>query len=57
VWGRRDGIVPIAFADHVRQALPQATDLELDCGRVPQLERPRETHAAIERFVRAAPLS
>ena len=51
VWGRRDGLVPIAFAEHVRQALPAATHLELDCGHVPQLERPRETHAAIERFL------
>jgi pimeloyl-ACP methyl ester carboxylesterase len=57
VWGRRDGIVPIAFADHVRRALPRATHLELGGGRVPQLERPRETHAVIERFLRAAPLS
>ena len=57
VWGRRDGIVPIAFADHVRQALPHASHLELDCGHVPQLERPRETHAAIARFLADAPLS
>ncbi|MEA2380418.1 MAG: hypothetical protein QOH72_389, partial [Solirubrobacteraceae bacterium] len=29
--------------------------LELDCGHVPQLERPRATHAALERFFTAAP--
>lgn len=57
VWGRRDTIVPIAFADHVRRALPAAQHLELDCGHVPQLERPRETHAAIEQFLTRAPLS
>lgn len=57
VWGRRDVIVPLRFADHVRQAVPAATHLELDCGHVPQLERPRETHQAIERFLAGRPLS
>lgn len=51
VWGSRDVIVPAAFADHVVQALPSAEHLFLDCGHVPQLERPRETHDAIERFL------
>jgi len=52
VWGRRDAVVPAAFAKHVREALPGARHLLFDCGHVPQLERPRETHAAIERFLR-----
>jgi len=51
VWGRRDAIVPAAFAHHVRDALPRSEHLLLDCGHVPQLERPRETHAAIQRFL------
>lgn len=50
VWGRQDGLVPIAFAAHVRHHLPAARHLELDCGHVPQLERPAETHAAIAAF-------
>jgi pimeloyl-ACP methyl ester carboxylesterase len=50
VWGRRDRLVPIAFARHVREALPRAQHLELDCGHVPQIERPRETHAALATF-------
>jgi pimeloyl-ACP methyl ester carboxylesterase len=50
VWGRRDTLVPIGFARHVRDTLPTARHLELDCGHVPQLERPAETHAAITRF-------
>jgi len=53
VWGRRDPIVPIRFARHVRQALPQAHHLELDCGHVPQLERPRQAHEALLRFFAA----
>ena len=54
VWGRKDVIVPSAFARHVREGLPAALHLELDCGHVPQLERPRETHTAIDRFLRLA---
>jgi pimeloyl-ACP methyl ester carboxylesterase len=50
VWGRRDGLVPVAFSRHVAEALPNAEHVELDCGHVPQLERPRETHRAIARF-------
>jgi pimeloyl-ACP methyl ester carboxylesterase len=52
IWGRRDGLVPIAFARHVRKALPAARHCELDCGHVPQLERPAQLHAAITRFLR-----
>src|SRR5262249_19012729 len=51
VWGRHDRLVPIAFARHVEQALPSAQHLELDCGHVPQIERPRRTHSAIREFL------
>jgi pimeloyl-ACP methyl ester carboxylesterase len=51
VWGREDRMVPIGFARHVREALPAAEHLELDCGHVPQLEAPRETHEAVRRFL------
>ena len=51
VWGRRDRLVPIAFARHVTEALPQARHLELDCGHVPQVERPGQTHAAVGEFL------
>jgi pimeloyl-ACP methyl ester carboxylesterase len=50
VWGKRDKLVPIAFARHVSDAVPGARHVELDCGHVPQLERPRETHAALREF-------
>jgi pimeloyl-ACP methyl ester carboxylesterase len=52
VWGRKDNVVPIAFMKHVEEALPAARHVELDCGHVPQVELPRETHAAIEKFLR-----
>jgi pimeloyl-ACP methyl ester carboxylesterase len=51
VWGRNDRLVPLAFIKHVEQALPAAEHVELDCGHLPQIERPRETHAAIARFL------
>ena len=54
VWGRQDPLVPIGFARHVREALPAAEHLELDCGHVPQLEAPRQTHAAVPGSSRAA---
>jgi pimeloyl-ACP methyl ester carboxylesterase len=53
IWGKRDALVPIGFMRHVERALPQARHVELDCGHVPQLERPRETHTAILQFLRA----
>jgi pimeloyl-ACP methyl ester carboxylesterase len=53
VWGRHDRLVPLSFARHVTDALPGARHLELDCGHVPQLERPREAHAALTRFFTA----
>ena len=51
IWGTRDGLVPVAFAAHVQDALPSARHLELDCGHVPQLERPTEAHRAIATFL------
>ncbi len=51
IWGRQDSLVPIGFEQHVREAVPHSKHLELDCGHVPQLERPKETHAAIQRFL------
>jgi len=51
VWGHHDTLVPIAFMRHVQEALPKARHLELDCGHVPQLEAPRQTHAAARKFL------
>jgi len=43
--------VPAAFERHVREAVPQAEHVTLDCGHIPQVERPKELHAAIGRFL------
>ena len=52
--GWPETLVPVGFRKHVERALPRARHVELDCGHVPQLERPRETHAAIRDFLRGA---
>jgi pimeloyl-ACP methyl ester carboxylesterase len=51
IWGRHDQLVPIKFIKHVEHALPAARHVELECGHIPQIERPRETHAAIAEFL------
>ena len=51
VWGRNDQLVPLGFARHVERCLPRARHLELDCGHVPQLERPGRTHSALLDFL------
>jgi pimeloyl-ACP methyl ester carboxylesterase len=51
VWGRHDPLVPLAFMKHVERTLPGARHIELECGHVPQMERPRETHAAMRDFL------
>jgi len=53
IWGQRDRLVPIAFERHVIDALPHARHVELDCGHVPQVERPRQTHDAVGAFLEA----
>ena len=54
VWGRHDRLVPIAFERHVADALPRARHVELECGHVPQIERPRQTHEAVGAFLAGA---
>jgi pimeloyl-ACP methyl ester carboxylesterase len=52
IWGRHDRLVPTSFMRHVEQVLPAARHVELECGHVPQMERPRELHAAISSFLK-----
>lgn len=54
IWGRRDWLMPIDFAAQVRRTLRAAQHVVLDCGHVPQMERPDDTHAAIAAFLRQA---
>jgi pimeloyl-ACP methyl ester carboxylesterase len=52
IWGRDDRLVPASYMKHVQRALPEARHVEIDCGHVPQIERPRETHTAIAEFLK-----
>src|SRR5256714_2879384 len=54
IWGRRDPLVPIGLARHVASALPAAEHVELDCGHIPQFERPAQAHAAMHAFLLGA---
>jgi pimeloyl-ACP methyl ester carboxylesterase len=51
VWGTQDNLVPISFMRHVERALPRARHLELNCGHVPQMERPGQTHEVMADFL------
>jgi pimeloyl-ACP methyl ester carboxylesterase len=55
IWGRRDRLVPIGFEKHVKERVPHAEHVEIDCAHVPQMERPKETHRAIAEFLSAQP--
>ena len=57
MWGRRDALVPPAFARHVDRALPLARHVFLDCGHVPQFECPEKLHEAIASFLGHNPMT
>jgi pimeloyl-ACP methyl ester carboxylesterase len=51
VWGSHDRLVPAAFKPHVANWLPAAEQIVLEgCGHVPQIERPEQTNALMQRF-------
>lgn len=52
VWGRHDGVIPRSFARQVREVLPAARQAELECGHVPQIERPAEVEQLLRGFLR-----
>lgn len=52
VWGEQDRLVPARFARHVAAALPGAAQVILpECGHVPQIELPEQTHALLRDFI------
>jgi pimeloyl-ACP methyl ester carboxylesterase len=51
VWGSHDRLVPPAFGRYVRQWLPEAEQVTLECcGHVPQVECPEETSRLLIQF-------
>lgn len=56
VWGARDRLVPVGFARHTVQAVPNARSVVLDdCGHVPQFELPERTHRLVRQFLESLP--
>jgi pimeloyl-ACP methyl ester carboxylesterase len=52
VWGKQDGLVPVAHGEAYRNAIAGAELNVLDrCGHSPQLERPAEFVALVEGFL------
>lgn len=52
VWGSEDPLVPARFSRHVTAVLPEATQAILpECGHVPQIELPEETHGLVREFI------
>ncbi len=52
VWGGEDPLVPARFSRHVAVALPEATQVIMpECGHVPQVELPEETHGLVREFI------
>jgi pimeloyl-ACP methyl ester carboxylesterase len=55
IWGEGDRLVSSRFSRHVALALPDAPQVVLhDCGHVPQIELPEQTHAMIREFIDSA---
>jgi len=52
VWGKQDGLVPLAHGEAYRNAIKEAELKVIDrCGHSPQLERPAEFVALVEEFL------
>jgi pimeloyl-ACP methyl ester carboxylesterase len=52
VWGREDRLIPVGYVEDWQNELADSRAVILDdCGHVPQVERPTETLAAVQRFL------
>jgi pimeloyl-ACP methyl ester carboxylesterase len=55
IWGSEDRLVPARFARHVEAVLPNAPQVVLpECGHVPQVELPEQTHELVREFIASA---
>jgi pimeloyl-ACP methyl ester carboxylesterase len=53
IWGRQDPVVPLALARRLAGELPRARLIVLDdCGHLPTEEKPRESLAHLQEFLR-----
>jgi pimeloyl-ACP methyl ester carboxylesterase len=52
LWGREDGLTPLAIGEAFAQDIPGAQKVIIDkCGHVPQIEKPAEFNAALLKFL------
>ena len=52
VWGRQDGLTPLADGERFKKEIPNSTLLVIDeCGHVPQFEKASEFNAALLKFL------
>ena len=52
VWGRQDGLVPLADGEHFNKDIAGSKMIVIDqCGHVPNLEKPGEFNAAVLKFL------
>lgn len=52
IWGRQDGLVPLAAAEHFNKDIPGSKLIVIDqCGHVPNFEKPAEFNAAVLKFL------
>ena len=52
VWGREDGLTPLADGERLKKEIPNSTLLVIDqCGHVPQFEKAAEFNAAVLKFL------
>jgi pimeloyl-ACP methyl ester carboxylesterase len=57
IWGREDGLLPLADGQRFQKEIPGAQLLVFEqCGHVPQVEKAMEFNAAVLKFL-AAPAS
>lgn len=52
VWGRQDGLVPLAIGERFNKDIPGSKMVVIDqCGHVPSVEKPGEFNAALLKFL------
>lgn len=56
IWGRNDGIVPLGVVDTLMRLVPRAQVFFIEkCGHVPQLEKPNQFAAQLNRVLQRVP--
>ena len=52
IWGRQDGLVPLAEGEHFNKDIAGSKMIVIDeCGHVPNIEKPGEFNAAVLKFL------